>query len=38
MGTVSYGVESMDEVAYQLHLAFGSGDKGRKNLSSWIFS
>lgn len=29
MGTVSYGFESMDEVAHQLHVAFGSGDKGR---------
>jgi len=28
MGTVSYGFESMDEVAHQLHVAFGSGDKG----------
>jgi len=32
MGTVSYGFESMDEVAHQLHVAFGSGDKG--NVSS----
>ena len=29
MGTVSYGFESMDEVAHQLHVAFGSGDKGK---------
>ena len=29
MGTVSYGFESMDEVAHQLHVAFGSSDKGR---------
>ena len=28
MGTVSYGFESMDEVAHQLDVAFGSGDKG----------
>ena len=28
MGTVSYGFESMDEVAHQLHVAFGSADKG----------
>jgi phospholipid-translocating ATPase len=28
MGTVSYGFESMDEVAHQLHVAFGSGEKG----------
>jgi len=27
MGTVSYGFESMDEVAHQLHVAFGSGEK-----------
>jgi phospholipid-translocating ATPase len=30
MGTVSYGAESMDEVAHQLALAFGaSADTGR---------
>ena len=29
MGTVSYGFESMDEVAHQLHVAFGSGDKSK---------
>jgi len=28
MGTISYGFESMDEIAHQLHVAFGSGDKG----------
>ena len=32
MGTVSYGFESMDEVSHQLHIAFGSGDKGRDSL------
>lgn len=28
MGTVSYGFESMDEVAHQLALAFGASDSG----------
>jgi phospholipid-translocating ATPase len=28
MGTMSYGFDSMDEVAHQLHVAFGSsGDQ-----------
>ncbi|KAF9784605.1 aminophospholipid-transporting P-type ATPase [Thelephora terrestris] len=34
MGTVSYGFESMDEVAHQLHVAFGSGDKSHKRQMS----
>lgn len=43
MGTVSYGFESMDEVAHQLHVAFGSGDKSkvpssRCNFSSWALT
>ena len=33
MGTVSYGFESMDEVAHQLHVAFGSGDKCKASVS-----
>ena len=33
MGTVSYGFESMDEVAHQLHVAFGSGDQGELSSS-----
>lgn len=33
MGTVSYGFESMDEVAHQLHVAFGSGDKSEGSVS-----
>ena len=37
MGTVSYGFESMDEVAHQLHVAFGSGDKGKALTSSSAF-
>jgi len=37
MGTVSYGFESMDEVAHQLHVAFGSGDKGKASVSSSAF-
>jgi hypothetical protein len=32
MGTVSYGFESMDEIAHQLHVAFGSGNKGKGSL------
>ena len=28
MGTVSYGFESMDEVAHQLALSFGASDSG----------
>lgn len=27
MGTVSYGYDSMDEVAHQLAMAFGSGNE-----------
>jgi len=30
MGTMSYGTDSMDEVAHQLELAFGTlGDNGK---------
>ena len=36
MGTVSYGFESMDEVAHQLHVAFGAGDKCKVHPSSCI--
>jgi phospholipid-translocating ATPase len=28
MGTMSYGFDSMDEVAHQLHVAFGTSDQG----------
>ena len=38
MGTVSYGFESMDEVAHQLHVAFGSGDKGRGSFVGYTLS
>ena len=32
MGTMSYGSDSMDEVAHQLAVAFGfSGDQGESN-------
>ena len=33
MGTVSYGFESMDEVAHQLHIAFGSVDMGQASVA-----
>lgn len=38
MGTVSYGFESMDEVAHQLHVAFGAGDKCKVPSFSSAFS
>lgn len=28
MGTMSYGYDSMDEVAHQLEVAFGAGEHG----------
>lgn len=29
MGTMSYGYDSMDEVAHQLSMAFNAADQGR---------
>jgi phospholipid-translocating ATPase len=33
MGTMSYGFDSMDEVAHQLALAFGASGEGGKRVS-----
>ena len=39
MGTVSYGYDSMDEIAHQLAMAFGSGDEhGELGLLSQPYS
>ena len=35
MGTVSYGAESMDEVAHQLALAFGASTDAGKCTASY---
>jgi len=39
MGTMSYGADSMDEVAHQLALAFGSsGEQGKTGVVSHFVS
>lgn len=37
MGTMSYGADSMDEVAHQLALAFGGGSGDHGGCSFYVF-